>query len=73
VQLNELSRGAISAELTRQGLSQRALARKLGWSQQYLWRRLAGTFPLSTTDLEDVAAALGVPVTKLLPTTEPAA
>lgn len=72
MQLEELTRSAISAELTQRGMSQRALARQLGWSQQYLRNRLIGRYALTTTDLEKIAAALDVPVTTFLPTAEPA-
>lgn len=62
---------SISAELTRQSISQRELARRLDWSQQYLWRRLSAhenaDMELTPSELEAIAAALDVPVTKFLP------
>lgn len=68
--LSEAVKASITAELNRQGVSQRELARKLGFTQQYLWRRLsiAETADLEFTpsELERIAAALGVPVAQFL-------
>lgn len=50
----------IRAELARQHLSQRQLAERLDWNQNYLWRRLAGRTPLSLDDVEAIAGQLGV-------------
>lgn len=73
--LTEALKRSINAELTRQSLSQRELARRCGWSQQYLWRRLAlhdnADLEFTPSDLEAIAAALDVPISSLLPT-EPA-
>ena len=55
----------VRAEMARQRLSQRKVAIKLGWSQQMLSTRLLGTVPFSTTDLAEIASALGVEVTQL--------
>lgn len=68
---------SISAEMTRQGISQREMARRLGWSQQYAWRRLSvhenADVEFTPSELERIAAALDVPVTTFLPSaTEPA-
>lgn len=65
--LAERIRSAINAEITQRGVSQRELARQLGWSQQYIWRRLAGRYEISPSDVEQIAAALGVPVSTLIP------
>jgi len=46
------------------------LARKLNRSHTYIWRRLSGEVAFDISELEDVAGALGVPVSKFL---EPAA
>jgi transcriptional regulator with XRE-family HTH domain len=73
--LSQAIKDSISAELTRQHLSQRELARRIGWSQQYLWRRLSahenadGEF--TPSELEKIAAALDVPVAQFLPAAEP--
>jgi transcriptional regulator with XRE-family HTH domain len=76
VQLNQAVKRSINAEMTRQGISQRELARKLRLSQQYIWRRLSDNeradMEFTPSELEAVAAALGVPVAQLLPTTTPA-
>lgn len=68
---------SINAEMTRQGISQRELARRLGWSQQYAWRRLSihenADLEFTPSELEKIAAALGLPVAQLLPAAEPTA
>jgi len=56
----------VRAELARQQMSQRALARKMRRSDVYVSRRLRGEVPFSITDLDQVAAVLEVPVTKFL-------
>lgn len=63
----------VRAEMARQGLSQQALAEKLGWTQPRLSRRILAEgsknalIPFDVTELSAVADALGVPVTKLMP------
>jgi len=71
MQLNEAARHAISAELAQRGISQRALARMLGWSQTYLQNRILGRYALTTTEVEQIAKALEVPVTQLIPVAAP--
>jgi len=71
--LDEVTRDAINAELGRRRMSQRALARELGWSQTYLRLRLSGRYPLTTRDIQAIADALGMPVTRFLPAPERAA
>lgn len=63
----------IRAEMARQDISQEELARRLGWSQQWVSRRITGVTPVDAGELEAIAAALGVPVSQLLttPTTIP--
>lgn len=56
----------IRAEMARQYLSGQQLADKLRWQPKYLSRRLTGAVSLSLDDLEEIAAALGVPVWSLL-------
>jgi transposase-like protein len=68
--LSQAVKDSINAELERQGVSMRELARRVGMGQQYLWRRVstherAGK-ELTPSELERVAAALGVPVARLL-------
>jgi transcriptional regulator with XRE-family HTH domain len=62
----------IRAEMARQGLTQEALAEKLGWTQRRLSYRLTADHPVDSAELESIADALGVPVTRFLPTAEPA-
>lgn len=63
----------VRAEMARQGLSQQALADKLGWTQPRLSRRIAAEgskyplVPFDVVELADVAEALGVAVAKLMP------
>lgn len=57
----------IRAALARRRMSASALARKLGKSQTYVWRRLSGETAFDTDDLEAIAAALSVTVVDLLP------
>lgn len=44
-------------------MSGRSAAFALGWTQQYMSRRLTGIVPFDVADLEAIAALLGVPVT----------
>lgn len=66
-------RQAISARVADAGLSDREFARKLGVSHNWVHRHLRADppAPFSVADVERIAAALGVPVTQLLPTAEP--
>lgn len=43
------------------------LARTLGVSQAYVWRRMSGDLPFSLDDVERIAAALGVEPVSLIP------
>lgn len=61
----------IHAEMIRQGLTQEDLAERLGRSQQWVSRRITGRTPVDAADVEQIAAALGVPLTRLLPHAEP--
>ncbi len=69
--LAESVKDSITAEMNRQGVSQRQLARRLGFSQQYLWRRLSmaerADLEFTPSEIERIADVLGVPVTKFLP------
>lgn len=58
----------IRAELGRQQMSQRRLAELLGIDQALVSRRLAATNarPWTTDEIDRIAAALGVPVDRLL-------
>lgn len=57
----------IRAELGFQGLSARELARRIGVTQSYLAARMSGDVEFRTGDLEKIAAALEVPVSKFIP------
>lgn len=58
---------AIRAEMARVGTTQEELADKLGWTQRKLSYRLTADSPLRAHEVVDIAAALGVPVSDLLP------
>lgn len=77
MQLAQAVKDSINAVMRQQGISQRELARKAGFSQQYLWRRLStaerADLEFTPSELERVAEALGVPVTQFLPSHVPAA
>jgi len=53
--------------LARRRLSATKLAKQLGWTQQYLSRRMVGEQPFDLDDLEQIAAALDVGIVDLLP------
>ena len=60
----------VRVEMTRQQMSQQTLADRIGWHQTRLSRRLTpGTTWVAFTvdELAEVATALGVPMTQLLP------
>lgn len=61
---------SINAVMVRRKISQRELARRCGWSQQYAWRRIStcarADQEFTPSELERVAEVLGVPVKRLL-------
>jgi transcriptional regulator with XRE-family HTH domain len=62
--------------LARRRISASKLARELGVSQTYVWRRLSGETAFDLDDLERISAVLSVSVSDLMPkaggqTTEP--
>lgn len=59
VTYSETVLGEIRAEMSRKRLSQDALASRLGWTQQFVSRRLNGRTDLKITELEQIADALG--------------
>jgi transcriptional regulator with XRE-family HTH domain len=65
----------VRAEMARQGISQEALAERLGegWIQKRVSRRLTGEVAIDLDELELIAAALGVPVAQFIPTPRAAA
>ena len=62
----EAVRLALIAYLDVEKISQRELARRLGWTQPRVQRRIVGDARISVQDLHDIAAALDVPVTRFL-------
>ena len=57
----------VRAELARHRLSGVRAAKALGWSQNYISRRLSGTVPFDVADLAALADLLEVPVTTFFP------
>jgi len=68
--LAQAVKDSITAEMERQGISQRRLARELGMSQQYFWRRISSAeradLEFTPSEIERIAAVLGVPATAFL-------
>ena len=62
---NESVASEVRAEMARQRVSQTALAKRLGWSQPFLSRRLCSTTDWRVDEIEAVAGALGVPLAQL--------
>jgi transcriptional regulator with XRE-family HTH domain len=61
--------------IDRQGTTQVAIARQLGWPQQRFARRLTSAeyaAPFTAAELTEVARVLGVPLSTLLPDETPA-
>jgi len=69
--LREVVASELRAILARKRISAAELARRVGWSQSYMARRVDGRAAMDVDDLEAVAKALDVPVRALLPN-EPA-
>jgi transcriptional regulator with XRE-family HTH domain len=63
---NETVVAEVRAEMGRRRLSQEDLATALGWTQAAVSRRLTGTVTFSTTEVEQVATALGIPLSQLV-------
>lgn len=57
----------IRALLARRRMSATQLARRMGVTQSYLARRMIGTQPLDTNDLDRIAQILQVSIVELLP------
>lgn len=56
----------VRAELARQRISGRELARRTPLDSQYWWRRLSAKTPFNVVDLVMVSEVLGVPVSMLV-------
>lgn len=65
--LRELTAGELRAHLARRRISASELARRIGWKQPYMARRIDGRVALDLDDLEQIARVLGIAVTDLLP------
>ena len=65
--MNDVSRETVAAEvraqIARQRRSGRNVALELGWTQNYMWKRLAGVKAFDVEDLAAIAKVLDVPVT----------
>lgn len=57
----------VRAEMARRGVTQMALARKIGLSQPAVSARLKGKTPFDINELCLIASVLNVPLTTLLP------
>lgn len=57
----------VRAELARQKMSQREAAEKLGMSKQAFGIRMSGARSFRAEELADLAAVLGVPVSRFFP------
>lgn len=62
----ERTAAAVRAELGRQRITGRGLARELGWAFNTTSRRLSGQYPFDVDELAQVARYLGVPITTLI-------
>lgn len=63
---NEHVSAEIRAEMARQRLSQKEMARRLGWSRAALSRRLTGGTGWSINEADKVAELLGVELRMLV-------
>ena len=64
----DLVAAEVRAEMARQRRTQAELAEHLNVSQAAVSRRLVGLVPFDVSELDEVAAFLGVPLADLLPT-----
>lgn len=64
--LDERVPSRIRSELRRRRMSQAALARELGRTENFISRRLRGEVSFSVDDLDQVARALDVPLENLV-------
>lgn len=65
--LRERTAEEIRALLARRRLSATQLARQMGISQAYIWRRLSGETAFDLDDLEKISVILNVEIIDLLP------
>jgi transcriptional regulator with XRE-family HTH domain len=57
----------LRALLGRRRMSATELARRVGATQPYIWRRMSGEIAFDLDDLQKIAVVLGVSVSDLLP------
>lgn len=57
----------IRANLARRRISPTAAARRLGWHQTQMSRRLAGQQPISVDHIHEIAELLDMPVERFFP------
>jgi transcriptional regulator with XRE-family HTH domain len=69
--MDAITTGQVATEvkvaMARQGFNQRRLSEEIDLSPAALSRRLSGEVEFGITELTAIAAALGVPLTDLLP------
>jgi len=63
---NPIASSAIRAELARRGLRQVDIAEKLGIDPAQVTKRMSGDIDWRLTELQTIAAMLGVPVSTLV-------
>lgn len=63
--LREHAAGDLRAELAREQMSALELARRLGWKQAYVYRRVDGSVALDLDDLEAISAVLPALVARI--------
>ena len=56
----------LRAEVARQGLTQAAVAERVGIAQQGVSRRLSGRYAITVDDLEDFCTALDIAVAQAM-------
>lgn len=61
---NRLLITGVRAEMARAGVSQRALAERIGVGRAVMHRRFSGQVEFRTGELQAIADALGVPVSR---------
>jgi len=65
--LSDLAATRLRAVMAEERVSAAELARRLAVSNPYVWRRMHGATSLSMAELERIAAALNIPVARLIP------
>ena len=63
---HEIVAAEVRAQMARQRVTSRSIARRMGWSGTYLSRRLTGSVAFNVTDLAAIAGLLDLPVSAFL-------